>query len=1300
MWQPSIPPFFSFAERLLWTSIRVALKLAVLFVLASPLFMVQSWRMPGPVRAQSSPVRERSSQVVDHAGNRSPDWRLGLDETLNTNLALEAETATETPTEIPTETPTETVIPPDTPTETATETPTKTPTATIVPADTPTETATETPTETVIPADTPTETPTEAPTEAAAETPTETVIPADTPTETPTETVIPTATPTITETLLPVETPTVEMPTVVAADTALPNHTPPADTATPTATFTALPTATDMVLAADTPIPTATPTPTALPRLLITEFMADPQAVNDNNGEWLELYNPTGDVVNLRGWTLADLGSDYHAIGTDLMIAPGAYLVLGRNAEITSNGGVPVGYVYAGIALANSADELLLIAPDGTEVDRVVWGGDSGNSVTAGGSLERTTLAISSVWLASPNAWLGSAGDKGTPGAAYIAAPVVTPTSTPLSLSAWVRVTEPGPLQIEEVAYRGSDGEFIVLLNTSNSALDLTGWAVGDAAIPGNGEGMYALPEDYWLQPGALFVIARDGLSFRATWGQAAAAQFEEHDPTVITLVRRRDLATGSLALSDSGDEVVLLNPTGALADAVAFANGDYATLALIGELRPGTGDSLQRVPGTRFPATVDLRHRFLYAPPRPFDQLSLPVAQTHTIPVLGDGLLAVWGSLGAHSNFSPGYTAPPHYLTAAAAAQALDFVAIADPTLVSALDAPSNLLQLPAWSWSDDEAGEAIIYSREQLSITNQAALFNLVAAQNLLVQWQTKLLPSAAISALAADDISAPAGVDTLYKRWLSTNQPLLPAGNANPDLPGAIDPNPRFTGLAVTSLAETALLDALAAHRGWLTNAPGFWLTVQAELGNGEHYWMGSTLAPANKITLHITYGDRNGDVAGLAIWQDKMPIRQMDAPTPAGSWTVSLPAVPNSILYVVATQADGDFAITAPLRVGEGDTGKVLINEVLPAPATDNNGDGQVDGDDEFIELYNPGRQPVALNNWQLSDVQGDTVNGRHFTFGVGRAINGGERLLIWRVESRINLNVQDDYIRLINADGVEVDRIAWAQSPDHGLSISRLPDGKAWQRGTEVTPGRTNGEPEPEEEDSDDEDRAEAHLPPPAPTLEPTYGQAGGAPNSIAQSKLAGLDAWVEFRAVVIAPPGLYNTTIYVADPAPTADGPYAGIGINVYLRRGDFPALVAGDLVLVRGVLKSFRGEMELELASAEQIWRIGPGALLQPLPVTTADIGESLEGRLVTLDGIVSSWQGESIYLIDPAAPFAEPVRVTIRSSLSWKRPYVNVGDRFHVTGIVSQFASAAPWNGGYRVLVRYKEDLVKVKQ
>jgi hypothetical protein len=176
---------------------------------------------------------------------------------------------------------------------------------------------------------------------------------------------------------------------------------------------------------------------------------------------------------------------------------------------------------------------------------------------------------------------------------------------------------------------------------------------------------------------------------------------------------------------------------------------------------------------------------------------------------------------------------------------------------------------------------------------------------------------------------------------------------------------------------------------------------------------------------------------------------------------------------------------------------------------------------------------------------------------------------------------------------------------------------------------------------------------------------------------------------------------LYNATIYIADPAPDyTNGPLAGIGINVYLHNGEFPPLAEGDRVLVRGLLRSFRGEMELQLETPEQIRRLDGALPLQPLPVTVADIGESLEGRLVSFSGVVSGWQGDSIFLSDPNQPNAEAVRVTVRSSLNWKRPYVNKGERWQVTGIVSQFARESPWNGGYRVLVRYKTDLVKVKQ
>ena len=74
------------------------------------------------------------------------------------------------------------------------------------------------------------------------------------------------------------------------------------------------------------------------------------------------MYNPNPVAVNLAGWALADADRERHTIAADLWLAGGGYLILGRNAELTQNGGVSLAYVYTGFTLANSADELLDIA--------------------------------------------------------------------------------------------------------------------------------------------------------------------------------------------------------------------------------------------------------------------------------------------------------------------------------------------------------------------------------------------------------------------------------------------------------------------------------------------------------------------------------------------------------------------------------------------------------------------------------------------------------------------------------------------------------------------------------------------------------------------------------------------------------------------------------------------------------------------------------------------------------------------------------------------------------------------------
>ena len=54
--------------------------------------------------------------------------------------------------------------------------------------------------------------------------------------------------------------------------------------------------------------------------VVICEILPDPSSVTDTYGEWFEVYNNSGTVINLLNWTIADLGTNSHTITTDLII--------------------------------------------------------------------------------------------------------------------------------------------------------------------------------------------------------------------------------------------------------------------------------------------------------------------------------------------------------------------------------------------------------------------------------------------------------------------------------------------------------------------------------------------------------------------------------------------------------------------------------------------------------------------------------------------------------------------------------------------------------------------------------------------------------------------------------------------------------------------------------------------------------------------------------------------------------------------------------------------------------------------
>ncbi len=155
--------------------------------------------------------------------------------------------------------------------------------------------------------------------------------------------------------------------------------------------------------------------------LVITEILYDPDCVADDAGEWVEVFNPTGQTLQLKGWTLTDAGAA-HRFEDFLAVPAGGFAVLCSNGDPLTNGGVSCQGVYGGLSFNNDGDAVVLRAPDDVLVDEVSYdgGGSFVDPTGAALALEPGTDAAANDdganWCAATDAIPGGCGDLGSPG--------------------------------------------------------------------------------------------------------------------------------------------------------------------------------------------------------------------------------------------------------------------------------------------------------------------------------------------------------------------------------------------------------------------------------------------------------------------------------------------------------------------------------------------------------------------------------------------------------------------------------------------------------------------------------------------------------------------------------------------------------------------------------------------------------------------------------------------------------------------------------------------------------------------
>lgn len=176
--------------------------------------------------------------------------------------------------------------------------------------------------------------------------------------------------------------------------------------------------------------------------------------------------------------------------------------------------------------------------------------------------------------------------------------------------------TSKSALLITEVFYSTPGNEetqeWIELANLGDAPIDLADYKVGDAETSGDREGMFRFPaEGAIIAPGQVIIVARSAVGFTQLYG--AAPDYEVTDSSPATPDMRPYLLWGSgdMALSNSGDEVVVLNPDSQIIDAMNY--GDSVKF-----FKPSVALAGQRESLARFPAMCDSDSAVDWIPQRP----------------------------------------------------------------------------------------------------------------------------------------------------------------------------------------------------------------------------------------------------------------------------------------------------------------------------------------------------------------------------------------------------------------------------------------------------------------------------------------------------------------------------------------------------------------------------------------------------------------------------------------------------------------------------------------------------------